>query len=353
MTIEINNKPLNMNKIMDKMVPKVEKNFWDIVGNTNPKMKLAKLALHTLCKRDRNCGGNNILITGPASTGKTYFVSCFTNTLRLPTLNISPVGIKSLVDLVNAMRNTLKTYTLSLVRPSLQKVEGSNILKCPPMVIFMDEAHALKPEIQDGLLKAIEANDRKLVTEDGTVIDCSNVCWIFATTDAAKLLTPLVSRFTVLELKPYTKIEIAMIVHRKYKDKLTPNICKLIAHYENKIPRKAIAFAKDVVMLKEMFSHMTWEECCKDVAKDNGIDEYGLHENHLKVIKLLAKGPISKDRLAMSLQLGKEEAEKMIMSPILSHTDDNPALVTVCSKGYCLTEAGKDVLAVRNVPFVS
>jgi hypothetical protein len=47
----------------------------------------------------------------------------------------------------------------------------------------------------------------------------------------------------------------------------------------------------------------------------------------------------------MLIQVGREQLEKMIMPTLMTETDDNPALVTVSSKGYCLTEAGMEMFA--------
>jgi hypothetical protein len=86
-----------------------------------------------------------------------------------------------------------------------------------------------------------------------------------------------------------------------------------------------------------------------EIAEENEIDEHGMQKRHLHILKLLAEKPISKDRLALSLHVGKEELEKLIMPPILLSTTDSPALVTVCQGGYTVTEAGLEELMKRNI----
>lgn len=340
------NKTPNANRLFNRVMFE----FGKLIGNSKCLQKLAKLAFATLLKRDRNCGGNNLLLTGPASTGKTTLVRTFARTINLPYLEITPYALKNMGAIIEGIKKSLCEYQHNY---KLTPTVDDFTYECPPIIIFVDEAHALKPEIQDALLKAVESNDRVLVTEDGIKMDCKNICWVFATTDAAKLLPPLLSRFTILELKPYSKIEVGHIVYKQYDGKIPLDACERIAHFESRVPRKAIAFAKDVLMLRDIRSDVSWIDLCNEVAEDNGIDEFGLSEQHIKVLKLLSKGPISKDRLAMSLQISKDELDKMVMSPLLSHTDDNPALVTVCSKGYCLTDDGKNALSIRKIAFAA
>ena len=51
----------------------------------------------------------------------------------------------------------------------------------------------------------------------------------------------------------------------------------------------------------------------------------------------------------MTLQVSKEELERIIMPPILCETEDMPALVTVSRQGYLITEAGVAELAKRQI----
>jgi len=324
--------------------------FRKFVGNKKCLQKLGKLAYATMLKRDRNCGGNNLMLTGPASTGKTSIVRAFAKAVLIPYLEIMPYSLKSLDAMIDMMKKTIDNFGSGI---QLVPTVDEFTYECPPMIIFVDEAHALKPEIQDALLKAVESNDRVMVTESGIKMDCRNICWMFATTDAGKLLPPLLSRFTVIELKQYSKHEIGHIIHRHFDNKIPLDACMRIAHFESRIPRRAIAFAKDVLMLREINSVANWTDLCNEVADDNGIDEHGLSEQHLRVLRLLSRGPISKDRMAMCFQISKDELEKMVMAPILSHTDDNPALVTICSKGYYLTDAGKDALSLRKIAYAA
>jgi hypothetical protein len=69
----------------------------------------------------------------------------------------------------------------------------------------------------------------------------------------------------------------------------------------------------------------------------------------LKILKLLSEAPVSKDRLALSLNVKVRELERRIMPPLLIETEDMPALVTVTRSGYTLTKEGASELKKRGI----
>lgn len=331
---------------LDEVKQRVQAGFQQIVGQDHAKRKLGRAAVNALLRFDHNCGDINFLVTGPSSVGKTTLVRAFAQIIDIPMVEVSPRSIKSVDDVFLQIKSVLESYSPSL---PLVPVGAPDCYRCPPMIIFVDEAHALRSNLQDGLLKAIENNDRQLQTENGDNIDCSNVCWIFATTEVGDLFGPLLNRFSVLDLKPYSKNQVAHIVWNRYIHRLPLNVCELIAHYEGRVPRRALDFAKEVVMEQQQGNKNSLHDICHEIAHENGIDKFGLHEKHVKVLKVLAEKPISKERLAMTLQVSKEELERIIMPPILCETEDMPALVTVSRQGYLITEAGVAELAKRQI----
>ena len=177
---------------LDEVKAEVELAFQSIVGQKTAKVRLCRAATSALLRYDHNCSDINFLVTGPASVGKTSIVRTFASVLKIPYLEVSPRSLNSLDDMFNQIAQTLASFTPAMPLDRFADTESKTYM-ASPMVIFVDEAHALAKQMQDGLLKAIESDDRTLQTETGRTLICKNVCWIFATTEAGDLFGPLLS----------------------------------------------------------------------------------------------------------------------------------------------------------------
>lgn len=337
--------------------------FAKFVGNEKALNRLERLAFEAWSEPDHACR-HNIAFFGPSSTGKTTLARLFAKTLEIPFAEINPKSINDLEDvlmqIVKAFENLsfydMKTadengeggQVISLeIEPQLNpKGQQKNYIKVPPCVIFLDEVHALPNKIVQGLLKAIEPNDRVLDT--GTwIADCSNVCWIIATTDRGLLFDAFDNRFIHINLELYSKEEMAEIVHRANPD-WAMEVCRLVAKYNACVPREALAFAKEMRIEKNMNSEASWEDAAKIVADDAGIDEHGMTFRRVSILRALAKnGAIPKSALSAIADCKEEELEKYIMPPLLSCKNEGQ-MVKTTSKGYVITEVGKKELAKRD-----
>ena len=316
-----------------------------IVGQETAKKKLRRVTIDAYLKIDHNCGDCNFLVTGPSSVGKTTIVRAFADSVRLPFIEVSPRALETIDDLLGFI-----THVLGNRKPPLNLVPTirANFYELPPCIIFIDEAHALRKNLQNELLKAVERHDRSFITEAGETISTKNVCWFFATTEVGDLFGPLLNRFTEINLKPYTKHEVAKIVQMNFPD-LTEEICKTVAHFESKVTRRALAFATELMRELQQRPEIPLQKLAAELAEENDVDQHGMEKRHLHILKLVSVRAIPKDRLALNLHVTKEELERLIVPPLLLDTEDAPALLTVTGKGYEITQAGAKELQKRGI----
>lgn len=328
-------------KLVDRSNPKCA--FSRFVGNEKAMKKLVAAAFDALGKPDHVCNKMSFALFGNPSCGKTCLAKLFAQVVQLPFVEVSPKMVKSMDDLFNAIERVLQSEGVPLV-----ELTGRDYYFLPPCVIFLDEVHALSPSVVDGLLKPTEPKDRMMVTESGKTVNCANVTWMMATTDEGKLFDAFRTRFSSVNLKYLTKPEIARIVKLNHPE-FSDEVCNLVAHYNSRIPRKALEFAEYMILLRQMDTKRSWAEVAREVATDEGIDEYGMHETHLVILKALGESPIAKNRIVNVAGRKIEEVERFIMPWLLTATEDSPALVTVSSRGYTITEAGLAELDRRKI----
>jgi Holliday junction resolvasome RuvABC ATP-dependent DNA helicase subunit len=324
--------------------------FHEMIGQDLAKRTLRRAAIDALMRWDHMCS-KNFLVTGPSSVGKTTLVRLFAKILRLPLVEIAPRSVTNMDEFFRAIRNALSNHHRddgTKTPIPLVALGSGNHYELPPCIIFIDEAHALHRNLQNELLKAIEAKDRQFGTDKGDVVSTTNVCWFFATTEVGDLFGPLLNRFTEIILNPYTKAQIAEIVHLNFPH-WTKEACKVVAHFENRVPRRAIAFAATLDDEMRQRPNADKYNLALEVAEEFQIDPMGLHLRHLQILKLVADKPMSKARLAQHLQISENELVRVVAPPIMMETEDMPSLITVCQQGYAITPAGWNELVKREL----
>ena len=320
-------------KMIDPKNPKSP--FSNYVGQEAAKRKMGRVLLNALQKPNHCASDVSWLLTGPSSVGKTTLARIFAQILKLPFVELHPKSIKSLKDIFDAVNEKLIER-----KPILQMKEvAENHYIMPPCIVFIDEAHALPKGLQNGLLKATEPKDRTLVTEDRKTVDTKSVTFILATTDAGDLFDAFINRFIEINLSPYTKKEIAQIVQLNFPQ-WTEVECGLAAHFQPRIPRKAIDFAKEMQMEKDISPKKKWHQIAVQVAQENNIDQHGLPLKHLQLLKALSVKPVSRERLTMILNVKIKELTQYILPWLMNSTEDNPALITISTSGVRLTNEG-------------
>ncbi len=296
-------------------------------------------------KYNHVCNELSIAFIGQAGTGKTELARRHAKAKKLPLVEISPKSIKTVQDIFNEAQRVCQEAGL----PLIQLIRKNNYV-FPPINIFIDEVHALSNQVVQGLLKATEHDDAFLVTEKGITAKCKYVHWMIATTDRGKLFDAFDTRFSKVVLNLYTKNEVAQIVNFNNPD-WEMDICNLVAHYCGRVPREALAFAREMRLEHNMNPLLPWAKVARKVASDNEIDDFGMSYKRLAILKALGQGPIGEKRMPIIVGVKAEELDKFIMPWLLASTEDQSALVTITSKGFAVTSAGLAELNLRKISY--
>jgi len=198
------------------------------------------------------------------------------------------------------------------------------------------------------LLKATEPNDSQMMTESGVWVDTKEVCWMIATTDRGDLFDAFDTRFSKINLRLYSKDEVARMIQLVHED-WSIDVCRLASKYGGIVPREALAFATDMKMEHDMYPD-NWESIALKVADSHGIDKYGMNRQRLSILKALGRQPISVSQLPHIIGVKVDELKKFILPPLQAITPDQKVpLVSISNRGYCITPAGISELDIRGI----
>jgi len=327
--------------------------YYGFIGNRNAINKLIRIDFDALGKFNHACNELSLAFVGPASSGKTNLARRHARAIRLPMVEISPRSVKTLDDVFSKIKEVCAdphTYCDWVEEHNgipLAPHGQINHFYLPPICIFFDEVHALRSNIVQGLLKATEHEDRLFVTESNRRVDCSNVHWMIGTTDRGKLFDAFDTRFVKIFLNLYTRHEISQIIKMNYED-WPREACQLVAHYCPRVPREALAFAREMELEYNM-NPIAWQEIARRVAADNEIDEFGMTYKRLAILKALGQGPVAEKRLPIVAGVKAEELDKFTMPWLLASIQDQGPMVTVGTRGYYITEVGLEELDKRSI----
>ncbi len=316
--------------------------YYGFIGNTKAVNKLQRIDFAAHQNYNHLCRELAVAVFGNAGLGKTELVRRHAKANGLPLVELSPKAITNTHKIFTEIQRVCGENDIPLM-----EVEKRNFYRVPPINVFIDEVHALGQNVVDGLLKATEYKDGIMVTEEGLTVDCFNVHWIIATTERGKLFDAFDTRFMKVHLKMYNAKEIAQIIQVNYPS-WPLEVCSLVAKYSSRVPREALAFAREMQLEFDM-RPAEWVDIAKTIAEDNEIDEYGMTLQRLNILKALGQKPIAAKRLPIIAGCKEEELDKFVMPWLLEITEDQPALVQVGSKGFCITEAGLQELDKRSI----
>lgn len=311
-------------------------------------MRTIRRSLFTALKNyNHSMRGMNLGIYASAGQGKTFIAKQVAKTTELPTVFLQAPALEDTYSIFTSMREVCEKYRT----PIVQQEDGSFI--SPSMIIIIDEAHALNRKLmKGGLLNAMELDDGWMavvppgVKADAFMVDCRNVCWFICTTDRGLLFDAFDTRLTHINWHPAGEDEIGKIVKQKMDKYFTKGeiassmpeeVARMVYQYR-RAPRNAIAFARKVIQERDM-TNCSWVDAVKAIAKDMGLNEYGMTMKQVKVLTAVGQRPISKNNLVTVAGCRIEELEKFVLPELMDYAGGGPFMAST-SKGTMITRAG-------------
>lgn len=307
--------------------------FNDFVGQVQIK---ENLAIYIEAARQRKERGqqdwvlDHTLFSGPAGLGKT---------------SLSHIIAKEMNAKIECTNGTVLEKSGDLAG-ILTKLEEGDIL-------FIDEIHRMKIEIEEFIYSAMEDNKIDIVIGSGTssrTMELS-ICpftLIGATTREDLLSKPLRDRFGINEsLELYCLEETKQIAKRSARllgTDIDEEAQVLIGKASRGVPRQINNFIKrlrDVAQVKG--NGIINEKIARLGLNMLGIDEYGLGDKERKILKIIAdsKKGIGLRNLARSLNIGEQAVEHVYEPFLLSQ-----GFIKVTANGRVITSKGKEALGL-------
>lgn len=339
---EVRNK-LYVNDVRPPFPPAVEKAFEGYVGNERAVYQL-KVDLTLALREKPPRMPENIMLCGPGGLGKTEMAGRVARTLGTPLINVPASQIHDLNHLLSLIDAELESKRIQW--KEIGKDSGKPLIKYPPLVLFIDEAHELKKKA-DSYLNFFEPKERRAFGNDH-VGDFKDATILLATTDKGKLSKPFLTRFRIIDLVPYSVEEIALIVKLALAEThpdVDFDLCLNLAKIGRQVPRSAIEKARHFLTFHSFSSseYPLTPAGLRKMMEMWNVDEQGLTENDKLYLQSLDAGPHGIEALAKLLGLGKEEITTVI-EPYLFQL----RAIKSTARGREITELGRKILASEN-----
>jgi Holliday junction resolvasome RuvABC ATP-dependent DNA helicase subunit len=284
------------------------------------------------------------MFVGPPSSGKTQLGDTVARILGLPRFEIQGNSIGTTDLLIDQFKKKLEEAHIAVA--TIGQDGGIPVIAFPPSILFIDEAHNLKPAVSQALLTATEERNLKLRTERH-VADMRNVSWILATTDPSKLADAFLTRFTKVQLEAPELKDVVEILRRDNQRRKLQSIppvgLALLAKAGHLIPREALSYKSNFhdYMASERSGERASERHVQEFLGALGVDESGLSKLDYSYLRLLSdqERPIGIDQAAAALSQPASEIANRIEPYFL-----RLGLIAIGPGGRQIVEAGRDVL---------
>ena len=246
---------------------------------------------------------DHVLFFGPPGLGKTTLSQIIAQEMGAPLKTVSAPAVERGGDLAAILTN-------------LQEGE----------VLFIDEIHRLKPQIEEVLYPAMEDYQLDLMIGQGTAarsikLDLPKFTLVGATTRAGLITAPLRGRFgIVFHLDFYAQKDLEIIVHRSAEIlnvEIEATGAREIARRARGTPRIANRLLRRVRDFAQVLGDGRITQAVSRRALDEmEVDKFGLDEIDRKILLTLIEkfdgGPVGIGTIAASISEERESIEEII-----------------------------------------
>jgi Holliday junction DNA helicase RuvB len=246
---------------------------------------------------------DHVLFFGPPGLGKTTLSQIIAHEMDAPLKSVSAPAIERGGDLAAVLTN-------------LQEGE----------VLFIDEIHRLKPQIEEVLYPAMEDYQLDIMIGQGTAarsikLDLPKFTLVGATTRAGLITAPLRGRFgIVFHLDFYSQKDLEIIVHRSAEIlavEIEASGASEIARRARGTPRIANRLLRRVRDYAEVeYDGRVTREVARRALDEMEVDKFGLDEIDRKVLSTIIEkfdgGPVGVGTISASISEERESIEEII-----------------------------------------
>src|SRR3954470_2083884 len=246
---------------------------------------------------------DHVLFCGPPGLGKTTLANIIAAEMNAPLKSVSAPAIERGGDLAALLTN-------------LQEGE----------VLFIDEIHRLKPQIEEVLYPAMEDYQLDIMIGQGTAarsikLDLPKFTLVGATTRAGLITAPLRGRFgIVFHLDFYSQKDLEIIVHRSAEIlcvEMEATGASEIARRSRGTPRIANRLLRRVRDFAEVeYDGRISREVARRALDEMEVDKFGLDEIDRKVLTTIIEkfdgGPVGVGTISASISEERESIEEII-----------------------------------------
>jgi Holliday junction resolvasome RuvABC ATP-dependent DNA helicase subunit len=317
--------------------------FQGFIGNDAAVRRIQNDLLRALIDRPPHLS-KNFLFTGQPSTGKTEISRRMASALHLPFVKLDGRGLRSRERLFELIDGELGQHGLAPTQVSTQA--GLPALQYPALIVFIDEVHLVPRPIQESLLTVLEAADRSVTLADRVAI-MSRTTFLFATTRASDVDAAFRSRCSEVQLKEYSREQVAEIVRLRFPHTWPVSVYLAVAQLGRRVPRIALELAKELETAITVAEDPTASvpQHLDDVRQARELDELGLTLTDLDYLSHLAREnrPIGEQTILN--MLGTVDRDRVVdeIEPFLRSL----GFIRFGPRGREITEEGKDYLMGR------
>ncbi|HYY56243.1 MAG TPA: Holliday junction branch migration DNA helicase RuvB [Pyrinomonadaceae bacterium] len=246
---------------------------------------------------------DHVLFCGPPGLGKTTLANIIAAEMKAELKSVSAPAIERGGDLAALLTN-------------LQEGE----------VLFIDEIHRLRPQIEEVLYPAMEDYQLDIMIGQGTAarsikLELPKFTLVGATTRAGMLTAPLRGRFGIVQhLDFYSQQDLEVIIHRSAEIlgvEIEQSGASEIARRARGTPRIANRLLRRVRDYAEVLSDgRITQALAKRALDEMEVDRFGLDEVDRKLLSVIIEkfdgGPVGVGTISASINEERESIEEII-----------------------------------------